>query len=58
MPATVTEDKTYTAQYTPVEYDITYELNGGTNNAGNPDKYTIETPTITFLAPDKDRIYV
>ena len=53
MPATVTEDKTYTAQYTPVEYDITYELNGGTNNAGNPDKYTIETPTITFLAPTR-----
>ena len=53
MPATVTEDRTFTAAYTPIEYTITYETNGGTNASGNPDKYTIETPTITFLAPTR-----
>ena len=53
MPTTVTEDKTFTAAYTPIEYTITYETNGGTNASGNPDKYTIETPTITFFAPTR-----
>ena len=29
------------AQWAPVEYGITYKLNGGTMQAGNPDTYTI-----------------
>ena len=42
------------AKWTPIEYDITYELDGGTNNASNPATYTIETATITFEVPTKD----
>ena len=35
----------YTATYTenPIEYNIIYELNGGTNSENNPDKYTVES---------------
>ena len=39
--------------WTPIEYKITYNLNGGENHASNPDNYTIETPTITLQAPTK-----
>lgn len=41
------------ANWTPIEYTITYELNGGTNADGNPAKYTIETDTITLADPTK-----
>ena len=41
------------AQWTTVEYDITYNLDGGSNNGGNPATYTIETSTITLLDPTK-----
>ena len=54
MPATVTEDRTFTATYTPIEYDIVYIMNDGTNNPANPDTYTIETPTITLEDPTRD----
>jgi len=40
-------------KYVPIEYDITYNLDGGTNNAGNPAKYTIED-AVAFLDPTKD----
>ena len=45
MPA---EDMTITAQWKTVDYDISYNLAGGTNHASNPAKYTIETDTITL----------
>ncbi|MBQ7427101.1 MAG: chitobiase/beta-hexosaminidase C-terminal domain-containing protein [Prevotella sp.] len=35
-------------------YDITYNLDGGTNNQNNPDTYTIESNDITLQAPTKD----
>ncbi len=41
------------AQWTPVTYTITYVLNGGSNNAGNPATYNITTPTITLLPPTR-----
>ena len=41
------------AKWTPIQYDITYNLNGGTNHASNPAKYTIETSAITLQAPTK-----
>lgn len=47
-----TGDRTYTALWTPTEYDITYVLNGGA--AVNPAKYTIETDTFTLNNPTKD----
>ena len=41
------------ANFGILTYDITYNLNGGTNHADNPDKYTVETPTITLKNPTK-----
>ena len=41
------------AQWTPKEYKITYDLNGGTNSAKNPTSYTIKSSTITLQAPFK-----
>ena len=39
-------------------YFITYELNGGTDNGGNPASYTVETDTITLKPAEKeDRIF-
>lgn len=39
------------AQWTPIEYRISYYLNGGTNSLSNPTVYTIETSTIVFADP-------
>jgi uncharacterized repeat protein (TIGR02543 family) len=41
------------AKWIPISYTITYNLNDGTNNAGNPAAYTIEITTIAFLAPTR-----
>ncbi len=46
-------DKTLYAKFLKL-YTITYELDGGTNNAFNPSFYTVETDTITLLNPIKD----
>lgn len=40
-------------QYPSAAYKIYYELDGGTNNSGNPSIYTEETATITLKAPTK-----
>jgi len=41
---------TYTAQWTVVEYPITYNYSGGTAE-GNPSSYTVETETFTLVNP-------
>lgn len=51
MPA---QNITLYAKWTLDSYDITYMLDGGTNNGSNPATYTIETSTITLLAATKD----
>ena len=50
-----TGDKALTAHYTPIEYNITYHLEGGSLEEGktNPTKYTIESETITLNNPSK-----
>lgn len=48
-----TGDKTLYAKFTAIEYDITYNLDGGTNGA-NPATYTIETATITLADATKE----
>lgn len=48
------ENITLYAKWTLDTYDITYMLDGGTNNGGNPASYTIETSTITLLTATKD----
>ena len=49
----VGKDLTLKAIWTPVEYAISYELNGGTNDVNNPTSYTIESATICLLTPAK-----
>lgn len=51
--AVIDADFTLTAQWTPVTYNITYELDGGTNNVGNPATYNVTTATITLQDPTK-----
>lgn len=41
------ENVSLNAKWTPIEYTINYDLNGGIND-DNPIKYTIETETITL----------
>ena len=50
----VTEDDTIYAIWVPTQYDITYDLDGGTNSAANPAVYDIETATITLGDAVKD----
>ena len=38
----IVENIEFTALFTPINYIITYELNGGENNPNNPDSFTIE----------------
>ena len=48
FPYTVMENITFVAQYSTVEYKITYHLNEGENDERNPESYDIETDTITL----------
>ena len=41
------------AQWQPVVYSITYELNKGTNNASNPSSFTVESEEVSLLAPTR-----
>ena len=50
----VTGDVTLSAKWKPVEYKITYEVDGGKNSKDNPETYTIESATITLGAPTKE----
>ncbi|MBR4003051.1 MAG: leucine-rich repeat protein [Clostridia bacterium] len=45
-------EKTFCARWTPIEYDINYVLNGGTNNAQNPTTYNVED-SFVFKTPTK-----
>ena len=46
----IQSDKTITAEYVLHSYTISYRLNGGANNGGNPGSYTIESEDITLNA--------
>ncbi|MBR2788027.1 MAG: InlB B-repeat-containing protein, partial [Erysipelotrichaceae bacterium] len=50
----ITKNQTLYAHWTAVDYNINYELNGGTNAGGNPSTYTIESPDITLADPSKE----
>ena len=50
----VTTNLSLTAKYTIIEYTISYELNGGTNNPNNPTSYFVTSETMTLLDPSKD----
>lgn len=47
------QNLTLYAQWTLAEYDIDYNLYGGTNHGSNPATYTITTSTITLGDPTK-----
>ena len=46
-------DKAYTANWKLNTYNITYNLDGGTNHLSNPTDYTVESETITIEEPTK-----
>ena len=54
IPAGSTGARSYTANFTPITYTISYDLDGGTNASGNPTSYTIETATITLHEPTRE----
>jgi uncharacterized repeat protein (TIGR02543 family) len=54
IPAGSTGNKTVYANWTAIEYEITYELNSGTNASNNPATYTIESEAITLANPTRD----
>ncbi len=51
IPQGSISDRTYTANWTPTNYTISYNLDGG--SATNPTSYNIETNTITLNNPSK-----
>ena len=54
ISATQMGEITLYAKFTPKKYDISYVLDGGTNNDGNPDTYTYGTGVGEFLDADKE----
>lgn len=44
---------TFTAQWSAVDYPISYDLDGGTGSSINPDSYTVVTPSFTLTNPTK-----
>lgn len=53
----INKDVTLQLVLTPIEYVITYVLDGGINNLENPTNYNIESENIVLLEPSKDRYY-
>jgi uncharacterized repeat protein (TIGR02543 family) len=49
----ITADITLAAHWTPQNYDISYNLNGGENDTNNPASYTIESASITLQNPTR-----
>ena len=47
-------DVVFVARWSPIQYDIMYNLKGGTNSPNNPVTYTIESNTITLENPTRE----
>ncbi|MCR5444161.1 MAG: InlB B-repeat-containing protein [Bacteroidales bacterium] len=47
-------DRYYTATWTPITYNLSYNLGGGSVATPNPDTYTIETPDFTLNNPTRE----
>ncbi len=52
-PVAVEDDLTIDVTKTEIFYNITYHLNGGTNNEENPEKYSAVTGKVTLKSPVK-----
>lgn len=50
----VTQDLIITAQYSIIDYNINYELDGGVNSINNPTTYTIEENIFLMLLQKRD----
>lgn len=46
-------DVTLTVTYEPIDYSISYNLNGGTVSGTNPTSYNVTTPTFALINPTK-----
>lgn len=53
IPQGSTGERNYTASWTPINYTISYALNGG-SVSGNPTSYNIETNAITLNNPTRN----
>ena len=53
IPSGVTGQITLTANWTPIQYTITYALSSGTNAAGNPTVYNVENLPLTISNPTR-----
>ena len=49
-----TEDRSYTATWTPIVYNIEYDLAGGAVATENPATYTVESAAITLVNPTRE----
>ena len=47
-----TQDQIFTAKWQPINYNIVYNLDGGTNSMSNPSNYTVED-VLTLSDPSK-----
>ncbi len=54
IDATLLGDRTLTAVWTVIKYNITVSLGGGTPGGSYPTDYTVEDGTITFERPTRD----
>ncbi len=52
IPTGSTGNRTYTANWTPIDYTITYDLDGG--SATNPESYNYESGNMTLSEPTKE----
>ena len=50
-------DVSINAEYLPIQYTITYDLNGGENNANNPTTYTVDSNDIIISQPTYTNYY-
>ena len=57
-PSDRKEDKTLYARFTPSEYTIAYELDGGTNSTANPDSYIYGVGVPSFERCDQRRLHL
>ncbi|MBR5662861.1 MAG: InlB B-repeat-containing protein [Bacilli bacterium] len=57
IPKGSTGSKNFTAYYIPIDYTVTYDLNGGTLSSQNRSTYNVETNTFTLNNPTKDGYY-
>ena len=47
-------DKSFYALWKPIDYTITYVLNGGKNSSANPAQYNADSPKITYAVPTRN----